>query len=228
MDIHWPMEKLKPQDVSVDINHRSLRGPSASNGFTQVVSNSAGIWRVTYSGIPVYDTSRIRLWRALDTLTEGQLNPIVIPIYDHPRSPGGFGELGKNIYYGMKATFSDGGIFDDLSCFQGGYMNAKAISSAATGTVTISMSKDVPATIEPGHRFSVNNCLYQVKSIISQTNSQASFIVRPPLRQPIQIGDYLDFDFPKIRVRLASDSEMSLPLDYNRNSFPNISFIEDL
>jgi len=230
MAIQWPMKILKPQDISVDISHRSLRGPAAANGFTQVVSNSAGLWKVSYSSIPVYSTSMIKLWRALDTLIEGQLNVISLPVWDYPRSPSATDELGKNLrdFYALSATHSDSSYFSDGSGYLSTYTNVYTSATAAIGTVTLSVLKTVPATLEPGQRFSINDRLYQIQRITDQTDTSATFVVRPPLREFVNLGDQLEFDLPRVKVRLASDTAMALPLDFNRQSFPTLEFIEDL
>ena len=52
--------------------------------------------------------------------------------------------------------------------------------------------------------------------------------VRPPFREAFSIGDKLEFDLPRIKVKLASDTAMALPLNFNQQSFPQLDFVEDL
>lgn len=227
--VYWPGNILKPQDISVDIAHRSLRGPSATNGFTQVVSNSAGIWSVKYTGVPVYSAAMIKLWRALDTLIEGQLNPISLPVWDYPRSPGSTDELGTNLYNWYQGVpHSDGSYFSDGSDYLGYYTNITTSSSAGIGTVTLSVLKSFPILLEPGQRFSINDRLYQIKSISAQDDTSATFIVRPPFREFVAVGSRCEFDQPRVRVKLTSDNAMFLPLSFNRQSFPDLEFVEDV
>ncbi len=60
------------------------------------------------------------------------------------------------------------------------------------------------------------------------TSSTHRITFRPPLREAASIGDRLEFDDPVVRVKLATDAEMDLALDYNRFSFPTVSFVEDV
>ncbi len=229
--IFWPGNILKPQTVSVDLAHRNLRSPSAANGFTQVVSNSAGLWKVSYSDIPVYSASMIKLWRAIDTLSEGQLNPISIPAWDLPRSPGSTDDYGTNVrnIVANPVPHSDGAYFSDGSGYRSSYTNIYVALGAIAGSTTVSLSKSLPVvSLEPGQRFSINDRLYQIQRIVSQDNSTATITIRPPLRRAILSGERAEFDLPRVRVKLTTDTSMFLPLNFNQQSFPPLDFIEDL
>lgn len=231
MIVHWPEKILKPQTISVDLAHRNLRSPSAANGFTQVVSNSAGIWKVSFSNIPVYSAQMIKCWRAIDTLTEGQLYPLSIPVFDHPRSPSSTDDYGSNLYrfYNNPVPHSDGAFFSDGSGYVSTWTLVFAATAGTVGATTVSVLKSPPlATLEPGQRFSINDRLYQIQRITSQEDTTATFTVRPPIREAFSIGSRLEFDVPRLRVKLMSDTAMNIPLNFNQQTFPTLDFIEDL
>lgn len=231
MIVYWPEKLLKPQKISVDLAHRNLRSPSAATGFTQVVSNSAGIWKVSFSNIPVYSAQMIKCWRAIDTLLEGQLFPVSIPVFDHPRSPSSTDNYGSNLYnfYNSSTSHSDGVFFGDGSGYSSTWTLVFATTAGTVGATTLSVLKSPPlATLEPGQRFSVNDRLYQIQKITSQTDTTAVFTVRPPIREAFSIGTRLEFDNPRVRVKLLSDTAMNIPLNFNQQTFPTIDFIEDL
>ena len=224
--IYWPTI-LRPQKIKIDLAHRSLRGPSAQSGFTQVISNSAGIWTGTYDSIPVYSSSMIRCWRALDTLIEGQLGVISLPAWDFPRSPSAMDELGSNIQSLGPVPNSDGSFFNDYSGYAGTWTNVTVTSKANIGDTTITLTKNAPkVTLELGHRFSVNSRLYQIKSITAQNDSTATIVIRPPIREAVFSGDIAEFDYPRVLMRLTDDKAMNLDLNYNANCFPTLTFIE--
>jgi hypothetical protein len=231
MIVYWPEKLLKPQTISVDLAHRNLRSPSAASGFTQVVSNSAGIWKVSFSNIPVYSAQMIKCWRAIDTLIEGQLFPLSIPVFDHPRSPSSTDNYGRNLYnfYNSSTSHSDGTFFSDGSGYSSTWTRVFATTAGTVGATTISVLKSPPlATLEPGQRFSVNDRLYQIQKITAQTDTTATFTVRPPIREAFSIGTRLEFDNPRVRVKLLSDTAMNIPLNFNQQTFPTLDFIEDL
>lgn len=228
--VQWPEQILKPQTISVDIAHRNLRGPSAGSGFTQVVSNSAGIWKVTFSDIPVYTANMIKLWRTVDTLVEGQMGSISIPVWDHPRSPNSTDNYGSNIrdFYLYDVPHDDDAFFSDDSGYESTYTEVEMSQATTSGGVELRTVKGTDFELEPGHRFSYNDRLYQIQKIISQGATTARFTVRPPLREDIPNGARLEFDNPRLRVRLTSDTAMFLPLNFNQQSFPPLDFIEDV
>jgi len=228
--IRWP-KVLKPQSISIDLAHRNLRGSAAASGFTQVVSNSAGLWRVTYNDVPLYSTAQIRCWRAIDALSEGQLNPISIPLYDFPRSPSSDSDSGTNLYhwYNYQVPHSDESLYDDGTGHDSSYTNIQTSATVAVGATTIPVIKTAPlVTLEPGMHFSISDRLYRIKKITAQSSGAATLVVTPPVREFIYLSERLEFDCPRIRVRLTSDSAMKLPLDFNRQSFHSLDFVEDV
>lgn len=224
--IYWP-DLLRPQAIKVDLAHRSLSGPSAQSGFSQVVSNSAGIWTATYDSIPVYSSAMIRCWRALDALIEGRQGVISIPVWDFPRSPSAADELGSNIYNLSQAPYSDGALHSDYSGYQTTWTNVLVGENTAIGATTVTLTKNAPyVTLEPGHRFSINDRLYQIRKIESQGDTTAVVTIRPPLREAITVGNIAEFDYPRLKVRLTDDKAMQIDLDYNAYGTPSLSFME--
>ena len=225
--IIWPKKVLKPQKLSVDIAPRSLRTASASSGFTQVVSNSAGIWRAEFSEIPVYSPSMILLWRAISNQAEGMLNPIVIPAFeDWTRIPVPL-EFSKNPYFDNSVSYDDGMSFDDESFYENGFIKVQVISGATVGQTQLSVYQTEGRGLEPGQRFSIGTKLYEIKAISSQDGPNYMLKIMPPLREAVNSDVELNFDYPVCEVRLASDNEMWLPLNFNQHSFPTVNFIEN-
>lgn len=220
---------LQPRNVSVDMAFRSLAGPTAVSGFSQVVASDAGIWRATFDGIPVYDQngrSLIKLWRAIAGLAEGRLNALVIPICEAGRRPVPDGAADSEI--DGSVPHSDDSYFSDGTGYVSRYTTVVTSAAAAVRGTTLSLIKTVAPDLEPGHRFSIGERLYQIKSVTAQDETMATVKIWPPLREFVEAGAQLEFDRPVLRVRLATDSEMDLPLEYGRWSFPSVNFIEDL
>jgi len=225
--IIWPWKFLKPQSISVDIAPRNLRSPAAGNGKMQVSSNSAGIWKASFPNIPVYTPDMIMVWRGISNQAEGMLNPIAIPVYEFERAPIPEGVSATDFLYNS-ASHSDGTTFSDLAPYESSLILIKTTSESLFSTVSVTVDKLCSSDLEPGHRFSVNHKLYEINRVIAQDDATATFIVRPPLRETIPSGTELNFNYPTLGVNLASDNEMFLPLNFNRQSFPTVNFIEAL
>lgn len=228
MAIVWP-HLLQPRNTSVDPVYRSLSGPTAVSGFSQVVASDAGLWKATFDTIPVYDMngrSLTKLWRAIGGLAEGRLNSLLIPICEAGRRPVPAGSVDDDI--NVSVPHSDGTYFSDGSGYVTQYTEVVTTAGAAVRATTLVLAKPAVTELEPGQRFSIGERLYQIKSVTEQDDTSATVKIWPPLREFVGVGAQLEFDRPVLRVRLATDSEMDLPLEYGRWSFPSVNFLEDL
>lgn len=216
----WPIGVLPPRNLALDIAPRSLAAPSSISGITQVVSPDAGIWKITYDAVPVFDAQRIKAWRAIANLLEGRLGSILIPItrFYQPVPPGS-GPLYQQVPH------SDDALFDDGSGYIGRVIDVVTVGSMALRAVSGTVQVNYAGDIEPGQHFSVGERLYRIRTFDPDTGAMT---FRPPLRESVPAGTNLEFDNPICRMRLATDAEMDLPLELNRYSFPTVNFIEDL
>jgi hypothetical protein len=229
MAVVWPCDVLVPRNVAVDPAFRSLSGPSAVSGFTQAVASDAGIWKAVFDGIPVHDAfggSLIQLWRAIAVQAEGRLNPILISVHDIERKPFTIGLSDADLK--GEVPHSDDALFDDGAGYVSSVIDVSLLSDATIRSTMLNVIKALSGDLEPGHRFSIGERLYQVRSVVAQDAVTATIKIWPPLREAWHAGSRLEFDRPVLRVRLASDKEMDLPLELGRWSFPTVNFIEDL
>lgn len=216
----WPIDVLSPRNLTLDIASRSLAAPSSVSGVSQVVSSDAGIWKVTYDAVPVFDEQRVKAWRAIANLLEGRLGSILVPITQfYQPVPAGSEPLYQPVPH------SDDSFFDDDTGYVGRVIDVVTVGSMALRAVSGTVAVNYAGQIEPGQHFSVGERLYRVRSFNPDTGA---ITFRPPLRESVPSGTNLEFDDPVCRMRLATDSEMDLPLDLGRFSFPSVNFIEDL
>lgn len=220
--LRWPLDVLSPRAPQIDIAPRSLAGPASVSGKSQVVSSDAGIWKIVYTGFPVVDEQRVLAWRGISTLLEGRLNPILVPITRfYQPVPAGAEEGG--LY--ETVPHDDATPFEDGSEYQGGVIDVVAAAPVPVRAVSMAVNITVAGLIQPGQHFSVEERLYRVRTFDPDAGE---LTFRPPLREAIEDGARLEFDDPVCRMRLATDSEMDLPLDYGRWGFPSVNFIEDV
>jgi len=217
------MEALPPRHIAVDLMPRTVSGGLALNGSAQVISSDAGVWLASFSEIPVntqQGQNRITLWRAISGMAEGRLNPILIGAWDS-----GAPEIPASL--ASPITHSDGATFSDGAGYAQSIFPAFTSDAYPVRATRIRIDK-AQFTVQPGYRFSIGERLYQVKAIVAQTSSFARFDITPPLREAVPANASVEFAKPVLRVRLATDGEMKLPLDYGRWSFPTVNFIEDI
>lgn len=222
MTLRWPVGVLRPQNVAFDIAPRSLAGPSSVSGKTQVVSSDAGIWKATFGNVVINRRDRVLTWRGIDTLMEGRLGTILVPLcrgYQPVPQESDELSLYDTVPHSDETPFSDG------SKYQGDVISVTALGAVPVRAVSMVVDVEVAGDIQPGQHFSIEERLYRVRSF-DQDTGELTF--RPPLREAVEDGAELNFDDPVCRMRLATDDAMDLELALRRFGSPTVSFIEDV
>lgn len=219
----FPIESLSPREFSLHLAARTLAGPSSVSGVAQVVASDAGLWRLTLGSIPVVDQRRVLLWRSLSEWAEGRMNPFLVPItrFYQPYAP-----EWETLY--EPVPHSDDSPFNDGSAYQGQVIDVTLASNIPVRGTTATIAIHVAHEIQPGQHFSIDERLYRIRTIEHVGEGSATITFRPPAREAATIGTRLEFDFPVCRMRLASDSELELALDYGRWAYPSVNFVEDV
>jgi hypothetical protein len=222
--IVWPICTLTPS-VGGRPNYMPRNvggGQSSLSGFMQVVGADAGIWAVTYQGVPLKNKAQILTWDAIALLLEGRLNPLLVPVWEGSRQPFPEGSTGYD-----SIPHSDDSFFSDGSGYSQPVILATVAADAALRATTISIAVASGDALQPGHYFSIGERLYQIRTVVSEESGVYTVTIRPPLRAAISEDDAVEFDRPHCKMRLTSDDAMQRILDLNRHGRPSVSFIED-
>lgn len=225
MTVRWPDKVLRIANFAIDLAGRSLAGPSSVNGSSQTVASDAGIWKATLGGVIVKSREEVLCFRAIAAILDGRVNPILVPLC-RGYQPVPLGAVAAGLY--GEVHHSDGTGFDDGSGYVGQVIDAVLAAPLALRATSASVTVNSARMIEAGQHFSIGERLYRVRTIDGIVGSTASITFRPPLRQPAEAGDRLEFDDPVCRMKLATDGEMDLPLENRRFASPNINLVEDL
>jgi hypothetical protein len=221
MQIIWPINILTPFAMAVNKMPATLKGNPSLSGVTQRIASDAGRWMCSMSGIPLVTKDKIKLWRAIEGMAEGQLGQFIVPIQDIDRGP-----AGEN--YGAEVLhFGDVPFFGDVPYSASSYI-ASASMAAALGATQIALQVSSSPMPEPGQFFSIGLRLYSINRIVSTVGAVMTVKVSPPLREAVVAGAFAEFGEPKLLCRLASDDAMRLKnLDMSRWGSADIDFIED-
>lgn len=224
MTILWPIAILPPaNDGAFNLAPRSLATPAAVSGNTQVVSSDAGIWKATFRDVYVRGEDRVLAFRGLAELLEGRLNPVLLPFcrkYQPViREPAGLTAA---------VPHDDEAGFDDGAGYVGGTTDVELAAGIAARAVSASVIVNYGGTLQPGHRFSIGERGYSLRTVAYASATEAAITFRPPLREAADAGARLEFDDPVVRMRLASDAEMDLDLQLRRFGQPTVNFVEDV
>lgn len=224
--IRWPDDVLRPQNVSFDLDSRSLAGPASVSGATQVVASDAGIWKATFGSVIVKSRQAVLAHRAIAALLEGRLGSILVPLCRGygPSSGAVLSEDEKALF--AQVPHDDDAFFDDDTGYVGSLTDVVLAADAAVRATTLHVTVNYAADdIQPGMHFSLGERLYRIRTYDAPTGAMT---IRPPLREAVTAGDRLEFDSPVCRMRLLQDDGLDLELALRRFGSPTVQFIEDV
>lgn len=236
MTDQWPRNTLAPKHCSVNKAYRSTSGGVSLSGYERSVASDAGVWVGSYSEFPVPTPQMVLLWRALESTFSGRQNSMLIPIYESIRAPvvasyqadkwlNSGGQQNQMDQSGV--PHSDGTLHSDGTGYYSSGIDVVLDAEVAMRGVFLTLGKRCCGDIQPGHRFSIGERLFEVDKIVSQTSTVANVKVWPPSREAFAAGSFADFVNPVLKAKLTSDQGMDLRLEWNRYGFPTIEFIEE-
>lgn len=217
----WPCAVLRARDVAFNLNERTLGTSPSVSGYTQVVSGGPPIWTATLGNIDIRTKEQRLTFKALGALLQGRLNIIRVPMCmgDQPVPAG---------YVVEDVLFDDDVYFDDDTPFAQPVISAEVSAIGVAGAVSVSMLAATIGGMQAGQHFSIDERLYRITGVTDNIGGNYDLSIWPPLRKAIAVGDWMEFDDPTCRMRLASDQEMNLDLQSRRFGNPTVRFVEDL
>lgn len=221
----WPRSVLKPKRAPFNIASRSLAGPSSVSGIAQVAASDAGIWKASFADIIIKRGSpAVLAFRAIATLLEGRLHPILLPRCGAYQP---FDVEWRKLNIGV--PHSDGTPFNDDSLYRTRAIDIRLVSNIPLRGTTANLSLVAAGILQPGQDFSIGERMYRIRTVQMTGENTAAITFRPPAREAVAAGSEMEFDNPVCRMRLVSDAEMDLDLDLiSPWTFPTVNFIEDV
>lgn len=213
-------------EQEVNLERQTLKGGTALNGETDVVSTDGGgrVFAEFGSG-SLIDRDTNLAWRALLTLLEEGVTPVVVPFCDIRHTPYG----GQH-----RVPHSDGTPFDDDAEYIGGGSVGYSNGAFDLRSTTIVLGFDLAgfALSQPlvgGEWFAIEHPTkgwraYRVATIVAQTSNTATVTFRPPLREQVLAGTTVDFKEP--RCLMVQDGRASNRMQYRRLTEAAIRFVE--
>jgi hypothetical protein len=234
---HWP-RRLLPQNWGGAPVNGLLTGPQPFVGPAQTNVSPSGVLQWRLDNIPLYDPPRvgvsnpsapkagkIHLYRALySRLSKGA--PIYMPVMDWRRGPRV--RAGLPIF-GPLTPFSDGATFSDSATFtqDAGDATIAAVAAAQSWAVTI----DVVSSIVPegGDWIGLGDRAYLIEGAWPDDAIANRYRITLDrwLREPVAIGDAVEFADPFCRMVLAPKSRGQIvPLTLGVYAYASLEFIE--
>jgi hypothetical protein len=220
-EYYWPCEVLRARDVGLHLNERTLGTSPSVSGYTQVVSGGPPIWTATFASIDIRTEQQRLCWRALASFLRGRQNIIIVSLCrgDQPVPAG---------YFDEDLPHSDDTPHDDDTPYAQTVISAEIAANAAKGATSIKMNAAAIGDVQAGHIFDVDNRLYRIEGVTNNGGGNYTLNIWPPLIKPIMSGNWMEFDDPKCRMRLVSDSEMHVDFASRKFASPTVRFVQDL
>lgn len=225
--IDWPDDLLRAGEWALNYTPRTLAGAAAIDSSSQVGSSGQGIWTGAINNILVESNAQIRAWRRLQAQCEGRLGKIRIFLGDWERVLQPF--LADTSDALDPVAHSDGAFFSDASGYvSSGLIDITATSAANEGDATLAVTIAAADTIEPGMYFSIGDNLYKVKTATYATATTATLTFVPGLRANVAAGAWINFETPRVLMRLATDRELDATFQPPFYTKPSVNFVEAL
>lgn len=220
---YFPTRRFGFLTKEVDIERQTINGGTALSGETdRIGADGGGRIFAEFADGGLVDRDTVLAWRALTTILEEGINPVVVPFCDPRHQPGQPRPAA--------VAHSDGSPFDDESLYvstNGLICNAAAADLRAT---TITLTGDlVGKRLRGGEWFAIEHAgkgwrAYKVRRVPAQDDSSATIEFRPPLREAIPAETLLDFENP--RCLMVADMRPSTKLIFGRQTDAAIRFVE--
>lgn len=221
----WPAI-LSPRSGRFSLGAGAARsGGRTLSGSVRMTSwQAGGIWRATFSGIPLVTPEKILLAEAIEAILDGGAQPMAIPRWPGLRAP---------TSRGAPVPHSDDTPFSDGSLYSGGGIPGVLTANASLFGTTISFSWAGPTHLLGGD-FEVTSPegprLHRIKRFLSRSGTSGAFTyqveISPPLRCDLLIGADMNFADPHCIMRLANPEAFAATLQMNRYGFIDAEFVE--
>lgn len=183
--------------------------PPTLDGTIQVRNgNGGGLWRCTFSRVPLWTREEALKWSQFEVQLAGGLEPVSVPWNICAQYP----------------TPTSGDPAD---------IEIRTVGATAARSTTIVVDLITSGELLPGMHFSKNNATYgqrmyriaAVADVVGQP-TQRSLTIWPPLRASIDDDLALIFDEVRCVMKLATSDAMKNELDLRVSGMPSVSFVE--
>ncbi|WP_169194929.1 hypothetical protein [Devosia sp. MC1541] len=202
------------------IDWRGQAGQAGVTGSGQVVYGSQPRW-IAQLDFATLRRDQIRSWRGIINQLRGRYNVLRVRLHD-PLQPS-WQEIGSP-YRGRPVPHSDGSYFSDGSGYSQG-MTAPVLETAPAGATSLRIDANYLGNfISAGHKFSVNDWLYEAVGIEGQ-GENAVLHFEMPLRRPVFAEEEINLNATCL-VALEGDLTGALRVEPGDIGAPSLSLVE--
>ena len=233
MPLIFPTHLFNPANIKISLQGATIVSQPSLSGVGQVLrTDGGGFWVCEMSGIVLRTPEHVRGWRAWETELAGGVERIVVPVADIRYAPLAY--AGKRIAKPVQVRTTDVDPFFPASGPYGPNRAIVATVGAAAFRATqliVTIAKGAP--VQSGSTFSINHPtkgrrMYRVGRILSRNGMSATFNSEPPLREAVNTGTAVDFEWPSFTAIQVPQIDISPDLATYGRGEVSIQFREAL
>lgn len=219
----FPTHRFNPQNIKADVVPTMIDGGTAINGdHTAIQTDGGGRWEITYSGIILRTPAIIRLWDAWTAYMPGRSFWVpLVSLYTGPRPTDGANLLPTS------AIYANDPDFPTVVRYAAPHIAATIVAPPSTIPTQMTVNVTQGARLQAGMKGNVGGRAFKIERILSRSGQQATFSFLPPIRDAIDAGDPVNFDWPMALCKLVLGQDLAPALSFGRSAQMAISFVED-
>lgn len=216
----FPVHLFNPKEVNARIERRVISGGVALNGEEDVVAtDGGGRWRIDFSGIDLRTPSQQRAWSAWQSYLASGAVECLVPLLSLVTAPRPY--LGKTPARPPQLAYDDE-LFPTSVAYSAPYIEAATAASAALRATSLEIAVTKGGTIKGGETFSIGSRAYS----IVRSAAPDTFNIDPPLREAVDGGAAVNFDWPLAKCVAAPGEDFAGPVLRGRFGSKAITFLE--
>lgn len=230
----FPTHLFRPDSIKVTPVGVTVQGGESLSGEVDLLmTDGGGRWRIELGGIWLNTPDKIRAWRVWEDIFYSGVNRVLVPIADIRQTnrvitggvevaPGPLAITGADPYVPEAVAYA-------VQPVTAVTVGAKALRATS---MTVNITKGAP--LRGGEFFSIDHAtagrrLYRVGRITARpTGTQATFDVRPPLREAVASDAAVDFSWPSLTCTVAPDADISPEIDRSGTAMVGVVFNESI
>ncbi|WP_218000325.1 hypothetical protein [Sphingomonas soli] len=205
---------------------RVLSGGTALSGEEDVIStDGGGRWEISYGEMDLDNIDLQRAWDAWTAHLAGGAQSVLVPILSLKTAPRPFAGSGLA---SPSDIYADDDVFPTEVRFASPHIVAVVGADAALRATTVEIVISQGAMIQHGVKFSIGKRGYKVGRVTARDGLSATCKISPPLREAIETGDAVNFDWPVVECRAGIGQDLASAITMGMFGTTSISFVEHI
>lgn len=238
MTVEFPRRLLREKSHSWNLVGVAVTsGQTAQSVASFTRTDGGGFWSCSMSDVSLSGGAGLKgrerqkistlLWRAIRQICDGGVNAIVVPRNDALFRPWPTGVAQD----GGVVPHSDGSFFSDGSGYYQPTISVTSEGAADLRDTSLDLNLIYCGPLMGGEAFSIDHetigwRLYEIATVVYSDETHATVTFRPPLREAVADGTYIEFDRPRCTMRLANPGSMNLTVQPWTFNSANVDFVE--